>query len=232
MDESEVNKEESFPTEPQVSSSVPSSNGPEGEAQNDLEEEKGDPAVNVLAEKEQQYKELYDRYMRATADFDNYKKRIMKEQMDLAKYSSEKLLREILPILDNLERALAHSKETQDVPKLLEGIVLIQKQFLDVLSKFGVTVLESFGQPFDPYHHQAISQVEEEKAVDNQVIGEIQKGYLLHDRLLRPAMVVVSKRKEPSLETDSEGPECNPENNVSEKNLVGSEEKKKEGQDG
>jgi molecular chaperone GrpE len=109
-------------------------------------------------------------------------------------------------VLDNLDRAISHSRETEDAGKLIEGVDLIRKQFLDVLSKFGVTVLESLGQPFDPHRHQAVGQVETDEE-ENRVVREAQKGYFLHDRLLRPSMVVVSKGRAQTRENDSSAPE-------------------------
>ncbi|HET6371192.1 MAG TPA: nucleotide exchange factor GrpE [Nitrospiria bacterium] len=160
-----------------------------------LDEEKSRLSAE-LGEKEREFKELYDRHIRTVADFENYKKRALKDQAEFSKFANEKLLKELLPVVDNLERAIASSKETREISKLIEGVDLIKKQFLDVLSKFGVTALESLGEPFDPHRHQAVSQIEGEGADENRVVAEAQKGYLMHDRLLRPAMVAVSKKRE------------------------------------
>lgn len=150
-----------------------------------------------LQAKEREYKEMYDRYLRTVADFENYKKRAAREQVEFSRFSNEKLLKELLPVLDSLDRALGHAKEARDTSTLIEGMDLIQRQFLDVLSKFGVQALESEGKPFDPHFHQAVKQEEgESEGGEHFVVAEAQKGYRLHDRLLRPAMVVVSKRRE------------------------------------
>lgn len=154
-----------------------------------------------LQKKEQAARESHDRYLRTLADFENYKKRAQKEQMEQAKFANEKLIKEFLPVIDNLERALAHSKETKDFDKMVEGVELIQKQLLSTLAKFGVRPIDSLHQPFDPFLHQSIGQVESEESSDGKedhVVGETQKGYFLNERVLRPSLVLVSKKKSPS----------------------------------
>ena len=99
----------------------------------------------------------------------------------------------MLPVLDNLARAIGHAKESKNLDKLIEGLELTQKEFLSVLNKFGVTAIESLGQPFDPAHHQAMLQIETDDQEENTVVEEFQKGYLLHNRVLRPALVSVAK---------------------------------------
>lgn len=148
-----------------------------------------------LTKKEEELRKLHDKYLRICAEFENYKKRNMKEQMEFAKYANEKLLKELLPVIDNLERAISHSKETKDFQGLIEGVELTYKQFLDSLSHFGVKVMNSLSEPFDPSKHQAIGQIESDKYDENIVAEELQKGYLLEDRILRPALVNVSKKK-------------------------------------
>lgn len=148
-----------------------------------------------LKKKEEELHKLHDKYLRIYAEFENYKKRNMKEQMEFARYANEKLLREILPVIDNLERAIIHLKETKDFQGLIEGVELTCKQFLDSLSRFGVKAVKSLGEPFDPSRHQAIGQIESDKYDENIVAEELQKGYLLEDRILRPALVNVSKKK-------------------------------------
>ena len=151
-----------------------------------------------LQKKEQAATEAHDRYLRTLADFENYKKRAQKEQMEQAKFANEKIIKEFLPVIDNLERALSHSKETKDFDKMVEGVELIQKQLLSALGKYGVRPIESLHQPFDPFLHQSIGQVESEDGSgenENQVVGETQKGYFLNERVLRPSLVLVSKKK-------------------------------------
>lgn len=133
-----------------------------------------------------------DRHLRALADFENYRRRVQKDQADQINLANERLIREGLPVLDNLERALAHAKTSRDFDKMVEGIDLIYKQQVTLLEKFGVRVIESLGQPFDPVRHQSVSQTEAASPEqENRVVSEYQKGYMLHGRVLRPSMVVI-----------------------------------------
>lgn len=150
--------------------------------------------------KEEEARQAQERFMRTLADFENYKKRAQRDQSDALKYANEKLIKELLPVIDNLERALAHSRETRDFDRMMEGVELIRKQLLSALGKFGVAPIESLNQPFDPSLHQSIGQIEVEEGSDaeeNQVIGETQKGYHLNDRVLRPSLVMIAKKKAP-----------------------------------
>lgn len=150
--------------------------------------------------KEEEARQAQERFMRTLADFENYKKRAQRDQSDALKYANEKLLKELLPVIDNLERALAHSRETRDFDRMMEGVELIRKQLFSALGKFGVVPIESLNQPFDPSLHQSIGQIEVEEGSDakeNQVIGETQKGYHLNDRVLRPSLVMIAKKKAP-----------------------------------
>lgn len=147
-----------------------------------------------LAKKKEELSGLHDKYLRICAEFENYKKRNMREQIEFSKYANEKLLKELLPVIDNLERAISHSKETNDLQGLIEGIELTYKQFLDSLGRFGIKVVKSVGEPFDPSRHQAMGQIESDRYDENIVAEELQKGYLLEDRILRPALVNISKK--------------------------------------
>lgn len=150
--------------------------------------------------KEEEVRQAQERFMRTLADFENYKKRAQRDQSDALKYANEKLIKELLPVIDNLERALAHSRETRDFDRMMEGVELIRKQLFSALGKFGVVPIESLNQPFDPSLHQSIGQIEVEEGSDakeNQVIGETQKGYHLNDRVLRPSLVMIAKKKAP-----------------------------------
>jgi molecular chaperone GrpE len=148
----------------------------------------------ALDEKERQLAELNNRYLRSHAEFDNYKKRIARDQMEQMRFALEPLLREVLPVLDNLERALAHAAGMPNSEKWIEGVNLTHKQFLDVLGKFGVTRIAALGKPFDPSVHQAVAQRPVADAEPDTVVEELQPGYMLHERVLRPAMVVVARR--------------------------------------
>lgn len=144
-------------------------------------------------QKEQEAKKRDDRYLYLLADFENYKKRVQKEQLDQAKYANEKLLREVLIVLDDLERAILHFNETHDFEKVSEGLALVSKQFLSFLNRFGVSPIESLNKPFDPACHQAVGQVERPDLKEGNVADEIQKGYMLHGRLIRPSFVMIAK---------------------------------------
>src|SRR4030043_1288958 len=149
-----------------------------------------------LEEKEKESKENHDRLLRMAADFENYKKRAAKEREDWTKFSNEDLIRSILPFIDNLERAVNHAQKVVDTGVLIEGIRLTIQQLLQNLNKFGLSSFESVGKPFDPAMHEAMLVVETNTHEPNQVVEEFQKGYLLNDRLLRPATVSVSKALE------------------------------------
>lgn len=149
-----------------------------------------------LASKKQELHSLNDRYLRLAAEFENYKRRASREQKDIATYANEKLLKELLPTIDSLERAIIHcGHEQPSLDSLLQGVELTLKQFLDTLSKLGVSQIASIGEQFDPTRHQAVAQVESTTVPPNSVVEEYQKGYFLHERILRPAMVTVAMAK-------------------------------------
>lgn len=144
-----------------------------------------------LSAKEAEAATNWDKYLRERADLENYRRRVQKEKEDLMKYGNECLLLEILPVLDNMERALDHASE-ESLSAVIEGINLTRTMLLSVLKKFGVEPIESKGAVFDSAFHQAMCQIESGDMAPNTVIEEFQKGYLLNDRLLRPAMVSVA----------------------------------------
>ncbi len=139
-------------------------------------------------------------YLRALAEMDNLRKRTQREKEDIAKYGNENILREILPVIDNLERAIEHAESQEDGAGLLEGVEMTLSQFSTVIQKFGVEPLSSLGTLFDPAHHQAVGQLDTDEFPVNHVANELQKGYLLNSRLLRPAMVMVAKAPQPVTE--------------------------------
>ena len=167
-----------------------------------LEEEKREKAKEIedlkkkLEEKEKEVKEHYDRLLRVAADFDNYKKRTTREKEEWTKFANEDLIKAILPFVDNLERAINHAKKVEDTGVLIEGVRLTIQQLLQALNKFGLSSFESLGKPFDPTRHEAVLVVPTDQHEPNQVVEEFQKGYLLNDRLIRPATVSVSKSPE------------------------------------
>ena len=154
-----------------------------------------------VEEKEKEAKEHYDRLLRVAADLENYKKRAAKEKEEWVKFANEDLIKAFLPFIDNLERAVNHAEKVADTGVMIEGVRLTVQQLLQTLSKFGVSRIESVGKPFDPAIHEAMFVVETDKHEPNQVVEELQKGYLFYDRLLRPAAVSVSKPPEKEVRT-------------------------------
>ena len=154
-----------------------------------------------LEEKEREIKEYHDRLLRLAADFENYKKRAARDKEDWTKFANEDLIKAILPFVDNLERAINHAQKVADTGVLIEGVRLTIQQILQTLNKFGLSSFQSVGKPFDPTVHEAMLVVETNKHEPNQVVEEFQKGYLLNDRLLRPATVSVSKPPEKEAQT-------------------------------
>lgn len=144
------------------------------------------------AKVQQEKEELYQRLLRTQAEFDNYKKRSIKEREAERKYKAQDLATELLPAIDNFERAL--QVETTDANKnLLDGISMVYRQLVDALKSQGVEPIEAVGKEFDPNIHQAVMQVEEEGFEPNTVVEELQKGYMMKDRVIRPAMVKVNQ---------------------------------------
>lgn len=158
------------------------------------------------AQTQERLKETHERYLRTAADFENWKKRAAKEREEVVKFGNERLLKDIIPVLDNLERAL---QAGGDSATLLDGVRMVLKQFTDVLSRFGVRLFASVGETFDPSRHEALMQAESDAPV-NTVISEMAKGYMLNDRLVRPAAVVVSKGR-PSAAPLPDGPAAEPQ---------------------
>jgi len=150
-------------------------------------------------EGEREADDLQQKYIRLAADFENYKKRLVKEKADVVAYGNEELIKALLNVLDNLERALEHTESGDDSPALLEGVKLVHKQFGSCLEKFGVTSVDaSTGTEFDPRIHQAIERVESSELSSDLILSQMLPGYMLKDRLIRPALVVVSKGTEES----------------------------------
>ncbi|MFL1674325.1 nucleotide exchange factor GrpE [Paenibacillus dendritiformis] len=145
-----------------------------------------------LKEARAQAEELQQRLLRAQADFDNFRRRTVKEKEELAQYASSKLVTELLPVLDNFERALAAAQTGSEEQSFVKGVDMIFRQFTQVLEQEGVKAMNAVGEPFNPEFHQAIMQVESEEHEEGIVVEEVQKGYMLKDRVLRPAMVKVS----------------------------------------
>jgi molecular chaperone GrpE len=146
-------------------------------------------------ETQERLKDTHDRLLRIAAEFDNFKKRATKEREDAQKFGIERMLKDFLPVADNLERALDHAEE-HDLRQVIEGVKLVQKLFESTLAKHGVVGFSALGQPFDPNVHEALMQ-QESDAPPGTVVSEMSRGYKLNDRLVRPAAVVVARPKTP-----------------------------------
>ncbi len=179
--------------------------GMEKEAGGREEEEAGAPIAETPEEEIRRLSEQleaksreasgnYDKYLRALAELENYRKRAEKEKAEAISFANESLIEEILPIVDNFERALAHANGEGSVESLRTGVKLTVDQVYGALKKFGLEEIRAAGEKFDPAVHHAISEEETEEAEPGTVVKEFQKGYLLKGRLLRPAMVAVSRR--------------------------------------
>ncbi len=137
-----------------------------------------------------------DRYLRLAAEFENYKKRAQKDQAESIKFANERLLKDLLPVLDNLQRALRHVQQGGNINGLVQGVELTCKQYVEALGRFGVKPIPSVGLPFNPAVHQAVATVEAKDGQEpNTIVEEYEKGYFLYDRVLRPAMVTVAAAK-------------------------------------
>jgi molecular chaperone GrpE len=149
-----------------------------------------------LDAKEEEVKETYDRLLRVSADFENYKKRSAREMEEFRKYANQSLLKDMLSVVDNLELAINSSNDKKKADKhLIEGLNLTLNEILRVFEKFNVKPIEAQGKAFDPAFHEAVMREETDDFPENTVVSQFQKGYLIHDRLLRPAMVVVAVPK-------------------------------------
>ena len=154
----------------------------------DLDDSKESAFDKVLKESE----ENRDRWLRSVAELENFKKRSLQERSKLLKYKDEDLLRELLPVVDNLERALSNSPKDDMENPLTQGVQMVLRMFAEALKKYGVTEIEALGKSFDPQFHEAIAQEPSANGPSNLVTRELEKGYMYKDRLLRPAKVIVS----------------------------------------
>jgi molecular chaperone GrpE len=173
-----------------------------------------DPVRNLEAKlqiKTEEAQENYDRLLRVSAEFENYKKRSAREMEEFRKFANQALIKEMLSVVDNLQLAMNSTDSSKTIDKgLLEGLKMTHQEILRVLEKFNVKPIDAKGQPFDPTFHEAVMREETAEVPENTVVHELQKGYLIHDRLLRPAMVVVAK---PKTSQGAQDPEKNSDNN-------------------
>jgi molecular chaperone GrpE len=153
------------------------------------------PATDALTEAKAEAARMKDQWMRTAADFDNFRKRARRELEDTRKAGKEDLLKEFLPVFDNLERAVQSAQRATDVKAVADGLQMVLRQYLDTLARGGIPKVPTVGSRFDPSHHEAIQQVETDDQPPGMVVAEVQPGYLQGDRLVRAAMVVVAKPK-------------------------------------
>lgn len=159
--------------------------------------------LDELASKTEECKALNDKYLRHAAEFENYKRLTQRDQRDQIRFGNEQLLKELLPVVDNMERAIKAARTNGGDSALIQGVELTLKQLSGILAKFGVQTIETAGQDFDPSAHQAVSYGPSNDVPANKVLDEFQRGYRLHDRILRAAMVSVSSGPAEPHEHDS-----------------------------
>lgn len=157
---------------------------------------KSDEMTLRLQEAEKKAAENYDKYLRSVAEFDNYRKRAIREKADAINYGNEKLLQDVLPLLDGIDRALDQADKAGDFEAFKTGLRLLREQFAGCLKKHGVESIDTLRQDFDPNLHEAMLQVDSPDHEHNKVVNEFEKGFLLNGRLLRPAKVSVCRRSE------------------------------------
>ncbi len=157
--------------------------------------------------KEKEADEYLDTLKRLKAEFENYKKRIIKEQTRVVELAAESVVAKLLPLIDNLERALGAAKKTHDVKTLIKGVEMVYSQLKEILFQEGVEVINPCGERFNPEKHEAVIRVESEKHEEDTVVEVLQKGYTLKGKLIRPALVKVSYRSQvkPAFESESRG---------------------------
>ena len=166
------------------------------------QEEKEIPLTKMtkakLIEKIEKVQEASDKnldlYIRSQAEIDNLKKRYQKEQQGLIKFANESLIKQLLPVVDSLEKAITHSQDKDSIQTIREGVDLTLKGLMDILQKAGVETVEAVGEQFDPNFHEAVSEMADDGVEPGTVIKDLQKGYILNQRLIRPSMVIVSKK--------------------------------------
>ncbi|MBD8389769.1 nucleotide exchange factor GrpE [Dysgonomonas sp. BGC7] len=159
-----------------------------------LEDVKQDDISDNVTDWETKYNELNDSYLRLNAEFDNYRKRTLKEKAELLKLGSERVLLDVISVVDDFERALDNISKTEDIEAVKEGVELIYSKFKNFLTKHGVTEIETIGQPFDTDKHEALTTVPAQSEDDkDKIVDSVQKGYMLDDKVIRYPKVIVAK---------------------------------------
>ena len=181
---------------PSGSVKPPSSQPASGEAA-----EPADPLADAKAEAQRNT----EQWMRTAADFDNFRKRTRRELDDARRSGREEMLKEFLPVFDNLERAIQSASRATDVKAVADGLNMIMRQFVDTLGRVNIAKVPTVGVQFDPSVHEAIQQIETDEHPPGAIVAEVQPGYVQGDRLVRPAMVVVAKAKQASAKEETGG---------------------------
>lgn len=164
-------------------------------AEKPLTEKTTEELLSLVKEKEEEAHTNYDRMLRMAAELENYKKRAEKEKAEQINYANEAFMKDLLAVLDNLERAIQHAKnDPTDKQALLNGVEMVLKECVNVMGKYGLKAVDTSGKMFDPQYHEAVTVEENDSVEENTILDELQKGYIFQDRLLRPAMVIVSRR--------------------------------------
>lgn len=199
-------------TEPELATEAPEQTADEAEVEI-AEEAPLDPIEKLkqeISSANDEARKNWDLYLRERADLENARKRHQREREEAIRFANDRLLKEMIPVLDNLERAVDHADQGNDDNQgLLEGVNMTINQFRKALEDFGVKGINAIGAAFDPNLHQAMGQVESGEHAPNTVVSEFQKGYLLHDRLLRPSLVMVAKVPEEKAVNDSDEQDTN-----------------------
>jgi len=172
---------------------LPTGPGPDDGEKAAPEAAPGDDLETRLATAQEEARDYKDRWMRARADLENLKKRAQREKGDAIRYGAEHVVRELLPVVDDLERAVEVAREAKSADQIAQGLALVLKAFTDALARHGVERVPSAGEQFDPAHHEAVAHLESDEHEPGVVMAEHRGGYRLHDRLVRAAMVTVSK---------------------------------------
>lgn len=194
---------EEKPVEEIVEHSTDAAESPEGNDDDTADDLSVEALQEQLAQAQEEAGKLKDQYVRAEAEMANLRRRVEKDVENAHKFGQEKLTKELLAVADNLERAIISTEgENVDVNAIKEGVEMTLKGLQDVFSKFSIEAIDPHGEPFDPQQHQAMSMVENPEVEPNTVIAVMQKGYQLHGRLVRPAMVMVSKGGTPAAKID------------------------------
>ncbi len=165
--------------------------------------EEKDDLQESLATLQQERDDLFDKLQRIGADYANFQKRVPKQIADAVSYEREKILKSFLPTLDNFEHALQNAEGAEDVQAIVKGVRMVYDQVFDILKSHGVECIQALDEPFDPSRHEAMLRQSDPEKEDNQVLQEFQKGFMLHERVLRPSKVVVNKIAAAAVEEDA-----------------------------